>query len=119
MVPIYRQFVLYASIIYALSYLKSSYGIQHQSKMESVSSLSIILAGYFVKNFCYIVNHRNLSQEYLGLILRVHNSNKTRCRFLIKVASYVNTPLVSVIKEAYRHLVRMRTRKSVPNPLLC
>ena len=114
----YRQFVLYSSIIYVLSYLKPSCGVQHQSKMESLSSMPV-LAGYFVKNFCYIINRRDLLQESVGLILRVHNSKKNCCCFLIKVVSGIYIPLASEIKEAYRYLVRMRTRKTVPNPLLC
>jgi|SRR5215211_2037496 hypothetical protein len=117
MVKLRQAVVLYSSIIYLFLYLNLSNAPSRQSHMESVSSVPI-LAGYCGKNFCYILDHRDLLQESGGLILRVHNSNKSCCCcFLIAVASCMYIPLVKEIKEAYRHLIRMRTIKTVPNSL--
>jgi hypothetical protein len=116
MVKLRQAVVLYSSIIYLVLYLNLSNALSRQSHMESVSSVPV-LAGYCVKNFCYILDHRDLLQESGGLILRVHNSNKSCCCFLIAVASCMYIPLVKEIKEAHRHLIRMRTIKTVPNSL--
>jgi hypothetical protein len=109
--------LFYIQVLYTLSYnLKPSNVLSHQSHMESVSSVPF-LAGYCVKNFCYILNHHDLLQESGGLILRVHNSHKRCfCCFLIAVASCMHVPLVKEIKEAYRHLVRMRTITAYQSP---
>ena len=84
---------------------------------HGISEFSAYFGWLLREKFCYILDHRDLLQESGGLILRVHNSNKSGCCFLIAVASCMYISLVKEIKEAHRHLIRMRTIKTVPNSL--
>jgi hypothetical protein len=108
------QFVLYPSIIYLVLYLKHANALLHQYHMKSVTSARI-LAGYSVKNISYILKHYDLLQQSLELTLRIHNSYRSS-RFLKAVASSIDVPLVKEIKEAFRHLVRMRTIRPCQTP---